>query len=265
MNHLDLFSGIGGFSLAAEVAGFTTVAFCEYDKKCQEGLLRNFPGVPIHKDIKALKGEHIEEPITLLTGGYPCQPFSVAGTKKAFEDDRDLWPEMFRIIKEVRPTWVVGENVYGHVALGLDRTLLDLETSGYSTSTFIVPACSVAAKHERQRVVIVAHVPNTNSNPVERLGEKSQSGSNRRQTGLHDRKGSIRERSRWRTQPRLGGGTHGISSWLDGSWENAIPRVTTRRDGRKHRLEQLGNAIVPQVFIPLFLAIAELEIGVPFP
>src|SRR5690242_14537733 len=107
MRHLDLFSGIGGFSLAAGWAGFTTVQFCEIDPFCQKVLAKNFPGVPIHDDIRTLAGESLG-PIDLITGGFPCQPFSVAGKRRGADDDRHLWPEMARLVGECRPRWVLG-------------------------------------------------------------------------------------------------------------------------------------------------------------
>ena len=159
---LDLFSGIGGFSLGLEwTGGFETVAFCEIEKYPQEVLGKNFPGVPIYDDIKELTAERLISDgigtIDVITGGYPCQPFSVAGKQKGEKDDRHLWPSMLEIITQVRPAWVISENVYGHIALGLDTVLLDLENEGYSTRTFIVPACSVNAPHKRDRLWIVAH------------------------------------------------------------------------------------------------------------
>ena len=104
MNHLDLFSGIGGFSLALERVGFKTVGFCEVDPYCRLLLQKHWKGVTIHHDIKKLEAKDIKEPIDILTGGFPCQPYSVAGKQKGTNDDRYLWPDMFRVIKEVRPT-----------------------------------------------------------------------------------------------------------------------------------------------------------------
>ena len=163
---LDLFSGIGGFSLGLEsTGGFETAAFCEIEKYPQEVLKKNFPGVPIYDDIKTLTAERLVrdgiDRIDVITGGYPCQPFSVAGKQKGEKDDRHLWPSMLEIIAQVRPAWVICENVTGHIALGLDKVLLDLETEGYSSRTFIVPACSVNAPHRRDRLWIVAHSNDT--------------------------------------------------------------------------------------------------------
>tara|TARA_R100000687_G_scaffold60971_1_gene49224 strand:- start:47 stop:1051 length:1005 start_codon:yes stop_codon:yes gene_type:complete len=157
LNHLDLFSGIGGFSLGLErTGGFRTIGFCETDAYCTKVLQKNFPGIPIHGDIKKLKGTDFGA-VDIITGGYPCQPFSVAGKQKGVEDKRHLWPEYFRIIKESRPAWVIGENVAGHLKLGLDSVLKDLESEGYSARTFSISASSIGANHQRERIWIVAH------------------------------------------------------------------------------------------------------------
>ena len=160
--HLDLFSGIGGFSLGMEATGgFETVAFCEIEKFPRKILKKHWPDVKQYKDIKELTNEQLETdgiiPIDIITGGYPCQPFSVAGSQRGEKDKRHLWPEMFRLVKECRPTWVIGENVSGHIKLGLDTVLEDLESEGYSTRAFSISASSVGANHKRERVWIVGH------------------------------------------------------------------------------------------------------------
>ena len=166
LRHLDLFSGIGGFSLGLEATGsFETVAFCDIEKYCLEILEKRFPGVPRYTDIKELTYDKLKadgiisknKKIDIITGGYPCQPFSVAGRKKGEEDPRHLWPECFRLIKECRPTWVIGENVSGHIKLGLDTVLENLESEGYSARTFSISASSVGANHQRERVWIIAN------------------------------------------------------------------------------------------------------------
>ena len=162
LSHLDLFSGIGGFSLGLESAGVAkTVAFCDFDDYCQQVLKKNFPTVPIYNDVKELNYERLKadgiNTIDIITGGYPCQPFSVAGRKKGEQDSRHVWPEMFRLIQELRPTWVIGENVSGHIKLGLDTVLKNLESEGYSARTFSISASSVGANHQRERIWIVAN------------------------------------------------------------------------------------------------------------
>ena len=162
IKHLDLFSGIGGFSLGLEATGgFETVAFCDVEKFPRKVLQKHWPGVKQYKDIKELTYEKLKadgiDTIDILTCGYPCQPFSVAGRKKGEKDPRHLWPECFRLIKECRPTWVIGENVSGHIKLGLDTVLENLESEGYAVRTFSIPASAVGANHKRERVWIMAY------------------------------------------------------------------------------------------------------------
>ena len=168
MNHLDLFSGIGGFGLAARWAGLKTTAFCEIDSYCQKVLNKHWPDVPIYDDIRELgkerlKSDGISTDVDFLTGGFPCQPFSVAGKQRGQDDNRHLWPEMLRIISEIRPNWVIGENVSGFVSLALDDCLADLESQSYETETFVLPACAVNAPHRRDRVWIVGHAEELSS------------------------------------------------------------------------------------------------------
>ena len=154
--HIDLFSGIGGFALACRWAGIETIAFCEIEKYAQRVLRKNFPGIRIFEDVRQFPATEFREPF-LLTGGYPCQPFSQAGKRRGAEDDRHLWPSMFGIIRTSRPTWILAENVAGHVTLGLDEVLADLESEDYAVQPIIVPACAVDAPHRRDRVWILAN------------------------------------------------------------------------------------------------------------
>jgi len=160
---LDLFSGIGGFSLAAHWAEIKTVAFCESDPFCEKVLKKNFPSIPVFPDICKLKRGDIDGTVDVITGGFPCQPFSIAGRKKGTQDNRDLWPEMFRVVKEFKPTWVIGENVANFVNMAFQRTKIDLESEGYEVQPFIIPACGVGAPHRRDRVWIVAYSQNNSS------------------------------------------------------------------------------------------------------
>jgi DNA (cytosine-5)-methyltransferase 1 len=153
--HLDLFSGIGGFALAAGWAGFETVGFCDNEPYAQAVLKKHWPNVPIHGDIKTLDGTAYRG-VTLLTGGFPCQPFSNAGKRRGKDDDRYLWPQMLRVIQEARPDWIVGENVVGIIGLALDQVCSDLEAEGYEVEPIIIPACGVDAPHRRNRVWIIA-------------------------------------------------------------------------------------------------------------
>ena len=158
LRHVDLCSGIGGFSLGFSWAELSrTIMFCDTEEWCRKILAKNFNNVPIAKDVKELANdpERNVPNHDILTCGYPCQPFSVAGLRKGEEDERHIWPFLFKIIACKRPSWVVCENVYGHVALGLDKVLADLESEGYATRTFIVPACSKNAHHRRDRLWII--------------------------------------------------------------------------------------------------------------
>ena len=181
LNVLDLFSGIGGFSLGLERAGMTTVAFCEFDDKCRRVLTKNWPGVPQYTDVKTLTGEQLVkdgiETIDLICGGFPCQGFSVAGKRKGIEDDRYLWPEYFRLVKEVRPTWVFAENVTGIINMALDIVLVDLESEGYACQTFVIPACAVDAPHRRDRVWIVGYSDSSDDRAKRRIQEGSRTES----------------------------------------------------------------------------------------
>jgi DNA (cytosine-5)-methyltransferase 1 len=165
VKHLDLFSGIGGFALGLQKVGFETVAFCDIEKYCQHLLKQKWNGIKIYSDVREItkekfKADGIESP-EIITGGFPCQPFSVAGSRKGTDDNRHLWPEMFRIIKEFKPRWVIGENVRGIVSIqdGLvfETVCTDLESEGYEVQTFNIPAVGVGAPHKRERIWIVAN------------------------------------------------------------------------------------------------------------
>jgi DNA (cytosine-5)-methyltransferase 1 len=165
VKHLDLFSGIGGFALGLQKVGFETVAFCDIEKYCQHLLKEKWNGVKIYNDVREITKEKFEadgiESPEIITGGFPCQPFSVAGSRKGTDDNRHLWPEMFRIIKEFKPRWIIGENVRGIVSIqdGLvfETVCTDLESEGYEVQTFNIPAVGVGAPHKRERIWIVAN------------------------------------------------------------------------------------------------------------
>jgi len=157
---LDLFSGIGGFALGLDSTGFfETVKFVEKDKYCQKVLRKNFPNIPIEEDIKNVEGK--EYSADVVVGGFPCQPFSVAGKQKGTNDDRYLWPEMLRLIREIKPEFVIGENVQGIINLQNGMVLRQvqdqLESEGFEVQCFLIPASGIGAWHQRYRVWIVAH------------------------------------------------------------------------------------------------------------
>ena len=193
--HLDLFSGIGGFALAAKWAGFETVQFVEYEPYAQKVLAKNFPGIPIHGDIYEFDAtEYLG--VTLITGGFPCQPFSHAGKRLGTADDRAIWRQMLRVIQDARPTWVLGEIVSGLIQMELDTVLFDLENEGYAAQSFVLPAVAKDARHRRDRVFIVAH---SNNDP---------NGTNGRQEGKKEVLPGINWEER---QLGLFGGTGGDS------------------------------------------------------
>jgi DNA (cytosine-5)-methyltransferase 1 len=268
--HIDLFSGIGGFALAAKWAGFRTIAFCEIDPYCRKVLAQNFMAKPYIGNGNSERNEGAQADTatnpqrgafadirgsgslprvtanifdfdgtayrgaSLLTGGFPCQPFSVAGKRRGAADDRHLWPEMLRVIKEARPAWVlgVGENVPGIIPMELDNVLSDLESIGYATRSFVIPACAVDARHRRDRLWIICRdVSNSNEQRLE--GQRQiacGTGTQLNDAGNH---------CRWQPEPDVGRVAHGIPSRVD-------------------RLRGLGNAIVPQVAFEILLEIRKL-------
>ena len=281
LNHLDLFSGIGGFSLGLErTGGFRTIGFCETDAYCTKVLQKNFPGIPIHGDIKKLKGTDFGA-VDIITGGYPCQPFSVAGKQKGVEDPRHLWPEMFRVVKESRPTWVIGENVAGHIKLGLDSVLKDMESEGYRTRTFSISASSIGANHQRERIWIVAHSEcNEHQHTLKKVNGKEkevqgkhwkENGSARKSVGADsiwetdntdvadtDKKGifpatASRNNGKDKTQSpdEHAWGCRSVPGGeiLQGNWsvEPDVGRVAHGIPNRVDRIKALGNSLVPKI------------------
>lgn len=170
LTHGSLFSGIGGFDLAAQWAGWHNTFQVELDPWCQRILTKNFPNVERHTDIRTFDPAPYADTVDVLSGGFPCQPYSQAGQRKGTDDPRHLWPEMLRVIRTIQPRWVVGENVRGLVnwsgGMVFEQVCLDLESAGYTVQPFIFPAASVNAPHERQRVWFVAHTT--------RLSEREQ-------------------------------------------------------------------------------------------
>lgn len=237
MKHGSLFSGIGGFDLAAQWAGLENKFAVEINPFSRKILEKNFPGVPLHEDVRQV-GKHNLEKVDILSGGFPCQPFSTAGKRRGKEDERFLWPEMLRIINELQPTWIVGENVAGIVGMALDSIHVDLESIGYEVQTLIIPACAVGAVHKRDRTWIIAYSFGkrfkscTKDKEVDyKINEETPTLSKVLFTatgdGIQSNSGSIREGD-------------GLSSWVD-------------------RVKAMGNAIVPQIAYIIFSYIKAIE------
>lgn len=269
-----MFSGIGGFALAAKLAGFRTVAFCEKEEYWQRWLPRCWPGVPIEPDIFGVNGAGYRG-VDLLTGGFPCQPFSQAGQRRGAKDDRHLWPEMLRVIKEARPTWVIGENVIGFVGMGLDALLSDLEGEGYSCRPFIIPAVGVGAQQYRYRVWIVAH-----RDGKRKLQSKGVQQNQRGRIGNQDFNVSNPNGERWNASAVFGGkfaesGCEKSEEWnreraklikpFPPAGEPLEALLTPETCGAPYglpdgmdRIKGLGNAIVPQVAYQILKPIYDL-------
>lgn len=161
MTHASLFSGIGGFDLAAHWAGIENVFAVEKDDFCRKVLKKNFPELKLYEDIYEFDGTKYRGRIDIISGGFPCQPFSLAGKRAGVKDDRYLWDEMFRVVQEINPKWVIAENVRGITSISdgdvFEQVCNDLETADYQIQPFIIPAVSVGAPHKRERVWFVAH------------------------------------------------------------------------------------------------------------
>lgn len=268
MRHLDLCSGIGGFALAASwTKKIETVAFCEIDEFCRKVLKKNFSNTPIHGDVHTLKGDEYG-PIDIITGGYPCQPFSFAGKRRGEEDDRHIWPEVFRITKRSKPRWLLLENVAGHIGMGLDKVLSDLESVKYSCRPVVIPACSVNAPHRRDRVWIIANSEGpANRKPNSRKAERQ---------GKEFREGSCDDASNSYCERREGSGKRQIQGKSDFSsfkdcrsiedWRRLPdilkPLLLGGNNGIPNRLDRtrgIGNAIVPQVAYEILISILKAD------
>jgi len=276
MNHLDLFSGIGGFSLALERVGFKTIGFCEVDTYCRLLLQKHWKGVTIHNDIKKLEARDIKEPVDILTGGFPCQPYSVAGKQKGTDDNRYLWPDMFRVIKEVKPTFVIAENVRGIIniqdGMVFETVCSDLEAEGFEVQSFVIPAAGVGAPHKRERVWIVGYSKHNGSLTPKikrrnnKINDRTEEGKNttlepertsgsRNNVTLENTRRKLYERSSIgkenedEIRKEITNQHQRSSSISWGSWQSEpnVGRVANGVPQRAHRLRGLGNAIVPQI------------------
>lgn len=297
LTHFSLCSGIGGLDLAAEWAGFETIGQCELDDYASRVLAKNFEGVKNYGDIRTITAERLRRDgitgggITVLSAGFPCQPYSLAGKGLGDGDSRDLWGEVARILREVRPKWFVGENTPGLFARSnqrfFRRVIDDITENGYSVSWSIWGACDVGAPHQRDRVFIVgrntdckddcekqalsggvesAHTTGDNRNFSDADSER------RAKDELFERNtkksGNVKNYERKEVRSTIGRVCSGVSERkreTDGAeWWKVEPRVGRVANGvpdRVDRLRCLGNAVVPYQALPIFEAIAKIEKG----
>lgn len=290
MRHGSLFNGIGGFQLAAQWMGWENVMSCEIDSFCNRVTKYYWPNCIQHEDIRTTDFNVWRGKIDILTGGFPCQPYSSAGKRLGKEDDRHLWPEMLRAIREIQPRYVVGENVRGltnwNRGLVFDEVQVDLENEGYEVTPFLLPACAVNAPHRRDRIWFVAHsnigttrTPrksggiesnwSTNHDEQEQWGEQAKlntrsfeflrNDANTASEGLEGMRG---EKGRF---TKLRGRRNENEQWYNFPTQSPIcdgnDGLSSRLDGitfPKWRTESIkagGNAIVPQVAFEIFKAI----------
>jgi len=220
MKVLDLFSGIGGFSLGLEWAGMSTVAMCEKDPYCRKILAKHWPDLTIHEDIRNLDGRQYTNSIDLVCGGFPCQPFSVAGKQRGKLDDRHLWPEMLRVIKESKPRWVIGENVFGFINMALDDVQADLEKEHYEVRKFLLPAVAVDARHRRDRIILIAY-SNRDSLWEQSRWSGGENGQSQTQSTINGPSQSMANaNSSWEQQPK--GTEQQIGGWSSNSGEKDV-------------------------------------------
>lgn len=247
----------GGFDLASEWMGWENVAHCEINEFCLKILNYYWPNAKTHRDIKTTDFSIYRGQIDIVTGGFPCQPFSVAGEQKGTEDERHLWPEMLRAIREIQPRWIVGENVLGLVnwngGMVFEQVQADLEAAGYEVFAYVLPACGIDAPHERYRTWFVAHC---NSQGLQERLSAEQPGIYKED---YSYKGSVPERifpkTDWQqfpTQSPVFNRNDGVSDKLDG---------ITISEWRTESIKGVGNAIVPQAAHQIFKAIEQYESG----
>lgn len=285
LTHLSLFSGIGGLDLAAEAAGFVTVGQCEWADYPTKVLEKHWPDVPRWRDIRTLTGEDFYartglRTVDVISGGFPCQPFSVAGKQKGKGDDRYLWPEMLRVIRELTPRWIVGENVPGILRIAAGDVVADLERDGYDVAVFNFEAAAVGATHRRGRVFFVANTDDTRDGAPKCRADGNNAASNLKwklsqsQSGGHGQAmadtfhggGPVRRDGEFSavTITTGSGSDHRgrTAEYVSGEWWSAEPdvgRVAHGIPNRVDRLKCLGNAVVPAQAYPIFKAIMEVE------
>ncbi len=286
MTHGSLFSGIGGFDLAAEWMGWENVFHCEWNEFGQKILKYYWPKAKSYGDITKTDFTVHRGKIDILTGGFPCQPYSLAGKRKGKDDDRHLWPEMLRAITEIQPRWIVGENVFGLInwdgGVVFHEVQTDLEAAGYEVWPYVLPACAVNAPHRRDRVWFIATY--TKGRRLERQGEftptKGFEGEKRTvcfnegigsNISTHTNGIGQAERCKQLEPNRQGqfGGFGYKHDWTD--WPTESP-ICSRNDGfpkgldgitfskwRQESIKGGGNAVVPQVVYQIFKAIEEFD------
>lgn len=278
LRHIDLCSGIGGFALGFEWAGLSKpVMFCDIEPWSRKVVAKHWPDVQIAEDVRELANDpaRLVPDCDILTAGYPCQPFSVAGKQRGEKDDRHIWPEIFTIVQAKRPSWCVFENVSGHISLGLDQVLSDLEAEGYACKPFVVPACAVNAPHRRDRVWIVGYAAHNRCDRgaaqagrtgqtdqpdqpgFEIRGKPSRSGQDVADT--HSKRGGLRH-TEWQDAEDAG---QPPRCEKHGGWdfEPPVGRVANGISRRVDRLKGLGNAIVPQIAMQIGLTIKAVQNG----
>ena len=239
---IDLFSGIGGFSLGLESTGhFETVEFWETDPFCQEVLRKHWKDVPIYEDVRYFGLNRQPTQADVVCGGFPCQPFSVAGKRKGADDERYLWEAMFRVVQEAKPSWVVCENVKGLINYGLERMVSDLEREGYSVQTFLIGAEGLGLPHKRERVFVVAYSEDNRRNRRCLSAGDDKKKSCKRKTITSS--GFVFREDGAEALSRVCRNYYGIPSKLD----------------KGKRLKALGNAVVPQIIMRIGEAILEAE------
>jgi len=255
LRHGSLFSGIGGFDLAAQWAGWENVFHCEINTFGQQILKYYWPHAESFTDITQSDFSKYAHSVDVISGGFPCQPFSTAGDRRGTEDSRHLWPQMLEVIRIVKPRYVVGENVYGLVnwsnGLVFEQVCADLETQGYQVQPFLLPAAGVNAPHKRDRIWFVAHAmcprhPRAASAGTQGATRGTANSASGERAGTY----SQDYWRNWPEQPYVLHGTNGLPPRLDAK---AFPNI------RRETIKAAGNAIVPQVAYQIFNAINQFE------
>ena len=277
MNFGSLFAGIGGIDLGLERAGMTCKWQVEIDDFCNKVLEKHWPEVKRYRDVREVGIANLE-PVDLIAGGFPCQPHSVAGKRRGKDDDRNLWPEYLRIIREIKPRWVVGENVPGIITTMLDDVLSDLDGAGYAPTVFNIPAAAFGANHLRYRIIVVAKsgtMGSHGSNGIQSskgrvdMAAQEQSGNNQQGKFEPDSKNLANAKSgqsRLQTESEgwqdISGGSKEVGNFINpNNWsiEPNVGRVANGVPNRVDRLKSLGNAVVPQVAEYIGRCIMEAE------